>query len=313
MKKSLVIIAGPTAVGKTDISIEIAKRLNGEIVSADSMQIYKYLDIGSAKPTPEEMQEIKHYLIDEIDPRAEFSVSEYKELAKKYIKEVSLKGKLPIVAGGTGLYVNSLVYDMDFSNASSNKEIRDKLTKEYEEYGSEYLHNKLKEVDSKASQRIHPNNVQKVIRALEIFYTTGESIKDFSSDLVENEDYNYILIGLNRDREELYERVNKRVGIMIDNGLIEEVKNLVNMGLKVEDISMKGIGYKEIIGYLDGEYDLDRAVYLIKRNTRRYAKRQLTWFKRYKKMKWFNLDENINKEKIISNIIEFIEGNIEFI
>lgn len=313
MKKPLVIIAGPTAVGKTDISIEIAKRLNGEIVSADSMQIYKYLDIGSAKPTPEEMQEIKHYLIDEIDPRAEFSVSEYKELAKKYIKEVSLKGKLPIVAGGTGLYVNSLVYDMDFSNASSNKEIRDKLTKEYEEYGSEYLHNKLKGVDSKASQRIHPNNVQKVIRALEIFYTTGESIKDFSSDLVENEDYNYILIGLNRDREELYERVNKRVGIMIDNGLIEEVKNLVNMGLKAEDISMKGIGYKEIIGYLDGEYDLDRAIYLIKRNTRRYAKRQLTWFKRYKKMKWFNLDENINKEKIISNIIEFIEGNIEFI
>ncbi len=313
MKKPLVIIAGPTAVGKTDISIEIAKKLDGEIVSADSMQIYKYLDIGSAKPTQEEMQEIKHYLIDEIDPCAEFSVSEYKELAKKYIQEVSSKGKLPIVAGGTGLYVNSLVYDMDFSNASSNKEIRDKLTKEYEEYGSEYLHNKLKEVDNKASQRIHPNNVQKVIRALEIFYTTGETIKDFSSDLVENEDYNYILIGLNRDREELYDRVNKRVGIMIDNGLIEEVKNLVNMGLKAEDISMKGIGYKEIIGYLDGEYDLDRAIYLIKRNTRRYAKRQLTWFKRYKKMKWFNLDENIDKEKIISNIIEFIEGNIEFV
>lgn len=313
MKKSLVIIAGPTAVGKTDISIEIAKKLNGEIVSADSMQIYKYLDIGSAKPTHEEMQEIKHYLIDEIDPRDEFSVSEYKALAKKYIKEITSKNKLPIAAGGTGLYVNSLIYEMDFSNASSNKEIRDKLTKEYQEYGSEYLHNKLKEVDIKASQRIHPNNLQKVIRALEIFYTTGNSIKDFSSELVESQDYNYILIGLNRDREELYERVNKRVGIMIDDGLIEEVKSLVNMGLKAEDISMKGIGYKEIIGYLYGDYDLDRAVYLIKRNTRRYAKRQLTWFKRYKKMKWFNLDESADKEKNISNIIEFIEGKIEFL
>ncbi len=313
MKKPLVIIVGPTAVGKTDISIEIAKKLNGEIVSADSMQIYKYLNIGSAKPTHEEMQEIKHYLIDEIDPRDEFSVSEYKALAKKYIKEITSKNKLPIAAGGTGLYVNSLIYEMDFSNASSNKEIRDKLTKEYQEYGSEYLHNKLKEVDIKASQRIHPNNLQKVIRALEIFYTTGDSIKDFSSELVESQDYNYILIGLNRDREELYERVNKRVGIMIDDGLIEEVKSLVNMGLKAEDISMKGIGYKEIIGYLHGDYDLDRAVYLIKRNTRRYAKRQLTWFKRYKKMKWFNLDESADKEKNISNIIEFIEGKIEFL
>lgn len=313
MKKPLVIIAGPTAVGKTDISIEVAKRLNGEIVSADSMQIYKYLSIGSAKPTQEEMQEIKHHLIDEIDPRTEFSVSAYKELAKKYIQEIASKNKLPIVAGGTGLYVNSLIYDMDFSNTCSNNEIRDKLTREYEEYGNEYLHNKLKEVDIKASQRIHPNNVQKVIRALEIFYTSGETTKDFSNDLVENEDYNYLLIGLNRDREELYERVNMRVGIMIEEGLIEEVKNLMDMGLKTEDISMKGIGYKEVIGYLDGEYDLERAIYLIKRNTRRYAKRQLTWFKRYNKMKWFNLDKDTNKEKIISNIIEFIEGNIEFL
>lgn len=313
MKKPLVIIAGPTAVGKTEISIEVAKRLNGEVVSADSMQIYKYLDIGSAKPTKEETQGIPHYLIDEIDPRAEFSVSQYRDLAKKYIDKVISKGKIPIVAGGTGLYVNSLIYDMDFSSTRSDNSIRERLTSEYERYGIEYLHSKLKEVDKEAAERIHPNNVRRVIRALEVYYTTGESIKDFSKDLVENEDYDYILIGLNRDREELYERVNKRVDIMFNSGLIDEVKKLVEMGLKAEDISMKGIGYKEVIGYLDGEYDLERAVELVKRNTRRYAKRQLTWFKRYEKMKWFNLDKDTDKEKIINNIIQFVEGNIKFI
>lgn len=311
MKKSVVIIAGPTAVGKTDISIAIAKKLEGEIISADSMQIYKYLNIGSAKPTEEEMQEIPHYLIDEIDPRSEFSVSEYKNMAKGYIEKVISRNKLPIIAGGTGLYVNSLLYNMDFSNTSSDKEVREKLTNEYEKYGSEYLHNKLKDVDSEASERIHPNNVKRVIRALEIFYSTGETAKDFSKDLIENQDYNFILIGLNRDRQLLYERINMRVDIMFDQGLLGEVQNLVNMGLRVEDISMKGIGYKEVIGYLNDEYDLNYAKELIKKNTRRYAKRQLTWFKRYEKMEWFNLDNE--KEKNIFNIIEFIEGNIKFL
>lgn len=313
MKKPLVIIAGPTAVGKTDISIEVAKRLNGEVVSADSMQIYKYLDIGSAKPTDEEMEDIKHYLIDEIDPREEFSVVQYRDLAKKYIDEIISKNKLPIVAGGTGLYVNSLIYEMDFSSTVSDKGIREKLTKEYEKYGAEYLHDKLKEVDKESAERIHQNNVKRVIRALEIFYTTGESIKDFSKDLVESKDYDVILIGLNRDRKELYERINKRVDIMFNSGLLDEVKKLVEIGLASDDISMKGIGYKEVIGYLNNEYDLDRAIELVKRNTRRYAKRQLTWFKRYKNIKWFNLDKKTNKEKIICNIIEFVEGNIKFL
>lgn len=313
MKKPLVIIAGPTAVGKTEISIEVAKRLDGEIVSADSMQIYKYLDIGSAKPTKEETQEIPHYLIDEIDPRTEFSVSQYRDLAKKYIDKIISKKKIPIVAGGTGLYVNSLIYDMDFSSTRSDNSIRERLTSEYERYGIEYLHSKLKEVDRETAERIHPNNVRRVIRALEVYYTTGESIKNFSKDLEESKDYEYILIGLNRDREALYERVNKRVDIMFNDGLLDEVKNLVEMGLKVEDISMKGIGYKEVIGYLNGEYDLERAIELIKRNTRRYAKRQLTWFKRYKKMKWFDINKDTDKEKIINNIIQFVEGNIKFI
>jgi tRNA dimethylallyltransferase len=269
------------------------------------------LNIGSAKPTKEEMEGIPHYLIDEIDPRTDFSVSEYRNLAKNYIDKILLKKKLPIVAGGTGLYVNSLIYDMDFSNTKSDKAIRQRLTREYELYGGEYLHDKLKEVDRRAAERIHSNNVKRVIRALEVFYTTGESIKDFSKDLVQSKDYDYILIGLNRDRHELYERINKRVDIMFDNGLLAEVKNLVEMGLTIQDISMKGIGYKEIIGYLNGEYDLSRAIELVKRNTRRYAKRQLTWFKRYQNMKWFNLNED--KEKIINNIIGFIEGNIKFL
>lgn len=313
MKRPLVIIAGPTAVGKTDISIEVAKRLNGEVVSADSMQIYKYLDIGSAKPTDEEMEDIKHYLIDEIDPREEFSVAQYRDLAKKYIDKIISENKLPIVAGGTGLYVNSLVYEMDFSSTVSDKDIREKLTREYEKYGADYLHEKLKEVDKEAAERIHQNNVKRVIRALEIFYTTGESIKDFSRDLVESKDYDVILIGLNRDRQKLYQRINKRVDIMFNSGLLDEVKKLVKMGLTSDDISMKGIGYKEIIGYFDGEYDLDRAIELVKRNTRRYAKRQLTWFKRYKNIKWFYLDEYTDKKKIIDNIIQFVEGNIKFL
>lgn len=308
MKNTLIIIVGPTAVGKTDISIEIAKILKGEIISADSMQIYKYLDIGSAKPTKEEMKDIPHYLIDEIDPRTKFSVSNYKEMAKKYIEDIIERKKVPIVAGGTGLYINSLIYKMDFSNTSSDPKLRKSLEKDLKEYGNSYLYNKLKEVDQEAASRIHPNNAKRVIRALEIYYNTGNKVKDFSSDIEKNNEYNYILIGLNRNRKELYERINKRVDIMFDNGLINEVKELVNLGLDENDTSMKGIGYKEVIGYLKGEYDLETTKELIKRNTRRYAKRQLTWFRRYDNLRWFTIDHNNDINKIVNNIINFIKG-----
>ncbi|RKD27717.1 tRNA dimethylallyltransferase [Caminicella sporogenes DSM 14501] len=313
MKKPLIIIVGPTAVGKTKISIEVAEKINGEIISADSMQIYKYLNIGSAKPSKEELSRVKHYLVDEIDPKTKFSVSEYKQMAQKYIDKILSKNKLPVVTGGTGLYVNSLIYDMDFSNTSANPKLRKELEELQKNYGKKYLHRKLEEVDSNAAKRIHPNNVKRVIRALEVFYTTGKNLKDFSRDLKKTNKYEYVLIGLNRDRKKLYERINKRVDIMFDMGLVDEVANLLSMGLTEDDISMKGIGYKEVIGYINGEYSLEVAKELVKRNTRRYAKRQLTWFRRYDDIKWYNIIEKSDENKLVSDIIDFVEGKIKFI
>lgn len=311
--KDVVIIVGPTAVGKTDISIKVAKELNGEIVSADSMQIYKHFNIGSAKPTIEEMDNIPHYLIDEIDPTEGFSVAQYRDKAFDYIRRIVHKDKLPIVVGGTGLYVNSLIYEMDFGNTSADKRFREKLEDDAKNKGKEYLYNKLKELDEEAANRIHPNNIKRVIRAIELASKGNSSIKDFSKDLKRNEDYNYILIGLNRDRKELYQRINLRVDLMFQAGLVDEVRNLIKLGLSEEDISMKGIGYKEILKYLKGEYDIEEAKRLVKRNTRRYAKRQITWFKRYDEIEWFNLSNKNENDKIFDNIIRFIEGKLSFI
>lgn len=314
MKKiPIIIIAGPTAVGKTDLSIEIAKHLNSDIISADSMQIYKYMDIGTAKITKEEMQGIKHYLIDEVYPDFEFSVAEFQERAKLYINEINNKGKIPIIAGGTGLYINSLIYNMDFTETKSNNEIREKLQKEADEHGIEYIYEKLKQLDQKSANRIHPNNVKRVIRALEVCLEGKDKIGDFSNDLKLNENYHPIFIVLNRNREELYERINKRVDIMINNGLLDEVKKLFDMGYNEDMISMKAIGYKEIIKYLKGEYTLEEAIDIIKRDSRRYAKRQLTWFKRYDMTKWFDLDDYNDFEEIKIAILDYIEGNLKFI
>ncbi|MBF8984499.1 tRNA (adenosine(37)-N6)-dimethylallyltransferase MiaA [Lutibacter sp. B2] len=313
MKKPLIIIVGPTAVGKTDTSIEIAKELNCEIISADSMQVYKGMDIGSAKPTIEEQQGIPHYLMDEIDPRENFSVVEFRNEAKKQIDLIVEKNKLPMIVGGTGLYVNSIIYDIDFSETSSNTELRQKLEDEANEFGNEYLHNKLAEVDANAAERIHPNNVKRVIRALEVFYESGEKIKDFKTNLIPTEEYNYVLIGLTRDRQELYNRINLRVEKLIENGLIEEVKRLMDLGLDEDDISMKGLGYKEIIKYLKGNYDLEEAINILKRDTRRYAKRQITWFKRYEDIRWFDLGEYKEKNDLKTDIIKYIEGKLNLV
>lgn len=306
-KIPLIILTGPTAVGKTALSIELAKDLNAEIISADSMQIYEYMDIGSAKVTKEEMNGIPHHMIDEVAPDFPFSVSEFQQRAKNYIKEISNKGKNVLVTGGTGLYLNSLIYNMDFAKSDSNSKIREELENELKEKGIDYMHEKLKSLDSDAASRIHKNNTKRVIRALEVCLD-GKKMQDFSTDLKYNEEYLPIIIVLNRDREILYNRINKRVDIMMESGLVEEVKRLLNMGYDKGLISMQGIGYKEIIKYLDGEYTLDEAVEIIKRDSRRYAKRQITWFKRYKESKWFDLDKYENIEILKEDILKYIEN-----
>lgn len=308
--RKIIIIAGPTAVGKTKYSIEIANSFNGEIVSADSMQIYKYMDIGSAKPTREELGQAKHYLVDEIDPRDDFSVAEYQVLAKRYIEQIFGNGKTPVVSGGTGLYINSLLYDMDFSVMPKQADFRKQLEREAELHGVLHVHDRLKALDPAAADRIHPNNLKKVIRAIEVFETTGERIREFHESFVPTGDYGCILIGLNRDREELYRRIDERVDQLMNAGLVEEIEGLLDKGLTENSISMKGIGYKEIIAYLHGEYDQAEAVRLVKQNTRHYAKRQLTWLKRYQDMLWFNLSEYRSEAEALSDIFEAIRSRL---
>ena len=304
----IIIVCGPTAVGKTKYAIEIAKAFNGEIISADSMQLYKYMNIGSAKPAPEELAQVKHYLVDEIDPKELFSVAEYQKRAKLAIKTVFFKGKTPVISGGTGLYVNSLIYDMDFSIQPLSTEYRRELEKLVSEKGNEFVHGLLAEKDREASERIHPNSVRRVIRALEMIHL-GDKVKPFEESFVKTKDYSYVIIGLSRDREEMYERINERVEILLRKGLVEEIRSLLDMGLTESDISMKGIGYKEIIGYIMGNYDLDFAVDLVKKNTRHYAKRQMTWFRRYEDINWFNLSEYENDEQAIEEIKRWLLKN----
>lgn len=306
MTTPLIILTGPTAVGKTDLSIQLAKGVDAEIVSADSMQIYKYMDIGSAKVTEEEMQGVKHYLVDEIEPDMPFSVSEYKRMAEEYIDEISSRGKNVIVTGGTGLYLNSLIYDMDFGKSDANQELREELNKELEENGPAYMYEKLVSLDKEAAERIHPNNTKRVIRAIEVAMS-GEKMNDFSKDLRYNKKYRPIIIVLNRDRQALYDRINLRVDIMLKNGLIEEVKGLLEKGYTKDMISMQGIGYKEIIKYFDGEYTLDEAIEIIKRDSRRYAKRQLTWFRRYEDAKWFEIDKFDSAEELKDAVVSYVK------
>ena len=308
MKKiPLIILTGPTAVGKTALSIELAKDLNAEIISADSMQIYEYMDVGSAKVTKEEMDGVIHHLIDEVKPDYAFSVSEFQKRANKYIKDIDDRGKKVLVTGGTGLYLNSLIYDMDFAKSNSNSKLREELELELKENGIDYMHEKLRALDEDAANRIHKNNTKRVIRALEVCLD-GKKMQDFSTELKYNENYQPIIIVLNRDREVLYERINKRVDLMMENNLIDEVKHLLDIGYDKNLISMQGLGYKEIVKYLEGEYSLDEAIEIIKRDSRRYAKRQITWFKRYKESKWFDLDKYDNSEILKEDILNYIEN-----
>ena len=307
MSKKIVIIGGPTASGKTRLSIELAKALDGEIISCDSMQLYKFMDIGSAKPNKEELSQVPHHLIGCVDPREDFSVAKYKALADEAIDKVMEKGKLPILVGGTGLYINSFVYHMDFSlkPVGESSQIRKEMYELAEASGREAVYNILEELDPNRAKAIHPNNLQKVVRAIEVA-KLGGTIGDFSKDLKKSCQYDSSLIIVNRNRQQLYDRINQRVDLMMEDGLVEEVKGLLDLGLTEEHISMKAIGYKEIIAYLKGQCSLNDAVDKVKQNSRHLAKRQITWFKKYEDALWVNLTD-LSEADAITAAEKFIE------
>lgn len=305
--KKLFILGGPTAVGKTSISVKLAKELRGEIISADSMQIYKYMDVGSAKISKEEMEGIPHHLVDIVSPEEEFSVIDFKERASAAIEDISLRGCLPMVVGGTGFYINSLIFNYSYTSAEKDEDYRKYLENLAAREGNTYVHEMLKNIDSESYERLYPNDLKRVIRALEVYKLTGQTISEYTAcDDIYNIPYDINYFVLTMDREKLYDKINKRVDIMLENGLIEEVIKLKEMGYNANMQSMKGIGYKEILYYLEGEISLERAVELIKQGSRNYAKRQLTWFKKDSRVKWVNKDEFKNEEEIIN----YIKSNI---
>lgn len=309
MKKPLIILTGPTAVGKTKLSIALAKVVNGEIISADSMQVYQYMDIGSAKIKKEEMQGVPHYLIDVLKPEEEFHVVRFQEMAKQAMEEIYAKGKIPILTGGTGFYIQAVVKDIDFSENTEKSEIRSRLEKLAKEHGSEYLHQKLLEVDPDSAKKIHANNVKRVIRALEYYELTGEKISLHNErEAAKESPYCYTYFVLNDLREKLYQRIDARVDEMLKEGLIQEVEKLSKMGYTRNLVSMQGLGYKEILAYLEGECSLEEAIYILKRDTRHFAKRQITWFKREPDVIWVNKPEfGYEDEKILDYMLENCE------
>lgn len=312
-KKPLIILTGPTAVGKTKASIGLAKAIGGEIISADSMQVYRQMDIGSAKITREEMDGIPHYLIDVLDPEEEFHVVRFQQMAKAAMVEIYSRGKIPVVVGGTGFYIQALLYDIDFTENEGNAAYRRQLETAAKEKGAAYLHAQLAAVDPKAAQEIHANNVKRVIRALEFYEQTGERISEHNERERQKESpYQFCYFVLNDKRECLYDRIDKRVDQMIQNGLVEEVRRLKERGCTKQMVSMQGLGYKEIFAYLEGDCSLSEAVYIIKRDTRHFAKRQLTWFKRERDVIWIQKDAfAYDDEKILQNLLEVIRERMK--
>ena len=307
IKQPIIVLTGPTAVGKTSLSIKLAKEINGSIISADSMQVYKYMNIGSAKITKEEMSGIKHYLIDILDPKEEFNIFLFKKLAKDAMEEIYSEGKIPIVAGGTGFYIQSLIYDIDFTEDEDNSEIRDKYEQILKEKGKDYLYELLKKVDIKSAESIHMNNTKRVIRALEYYEINKSPISKHNEvESAKESPYNFEYFVLTKNREALYRDIDRRVDIMINNGLIDEVIKLKGMGLNRNYISMQGIGYKEVLDYLDGKTSLEDAIYIIKRDTRHFAKRQLTWFRREKKVTFIDKDVYKDEESILEYMKELL-------
>jgi len=312
-KKPLIILTGPTAVGKTNLSIKLAKLVGGEIISADSMQVYKGMDIGSAKITKEEMDGVPHHLIDILEPWDEFNVVVFQKKCKEAIAGIYERGHIPVLTGGTGFYIQAVLKDIDFTENDDNSEYRAQLEELGKEKGAEYLHNMLKEIDPASAEAIHANNMKRVIRALEFYHFTGKKISEHNEQEAEKEPaYNFCYFVLNDDRDKLYERIEQRVDIMLKNRLEDEVYRLLEKGCTREMVSMQGLGYKEMIDYLEGKITLEEAVYIIKRDTRHFAKRQITWFKREKDVIWLNKPEfEYDDEKILQFMKDkLLERNI---
>ena len=299
-KIPLIVVAGPTASGKTGFAIDIANYVGGEIVSADSMQIYKYMNIGSAKPTQKERAKAVHHMIDFLEPDAEFSVADYTEMAHKVIADIYERKKIPIMAGGTGLYINSVVNDVTFGDMDTDYELRESLRKTAEEKGSEYLLHMLSEFDEVSAKRLHPNNLRRIIRAIEFYKITGKPISEHQEETKKTQSrYNPLMLCVNWDREELYDRINRRVDMMMDEGLLDEVKRLMDMGYTKDLNSMQGIGYKEVMDYFDGKASLEETVEIIKQRSRRYAKRQLTWFRRDERIHYVSSENPFEEAKLL--------------
>ncbi|MCR5154601.1 MAG: tRNA (adenosine(37)-N6)-dimethylallyltransferase MiaA [Lachnospiraceae bacterium] len=309
----LIILAGPTAVGKTKLSIELAKSLNGEIISADSMQVYKGMDIGTAKITKDEMQGIPHHLIDICSPLEDFNVVLFKKLAKEKVKEIQSRGHVPILTGGTGFYIQALLYDIDFTENDDDHTYREELQSYAEKNGALALHDMLCKVDKEAAEKIHPNNVKRVIRALEFYKKSSMKISEHNKEQSMNESpYNFVYIVLTDERSLLYKRIEERIDEMLNAGLVDEVKGLMDNGLSRGLVSMQGLGYKEIAAYLEGEMSLSEATELLKKETRHFAKRQLTWFRREKELYMVNKsDFDHDEKKIFLHVMNIIKNNLD--
>lgn len=306
--EKLIVIVGPTAVGKTQLSIEAAKVLHGEVINGDALQVYKELTIGTAKVTPEEQEGIPHHLIDFLSPNESYSVATFQKDARKLIHQINHKGKIPLLVGGTGLYVNAVIRDYQFTKEPSNLEIRERLEQELEDYGHDYLHNKLQTIDPESAKTIHPHNSRRVIRALEIYELTGNRKSDMSNLQQIQDLYDVVLIGLTMDRDILYQRINQRVDKMIEKGLVQEARRLYDRGIRNTQ-AVQAIGYKELYYYFNGECTLEEAIELLKRNSRRFAKRQFTWFKNKMDINWFDMTHADFSLKA-NEIIEFIAGKL---
>ncbi|WP_226578978.1 tRNA (adenosine(37)-N6)-dimethylallyltransferase MiaA [Halobacillus litoralis] len=309
MKPVVISVVGPTAVGKSELGIRIAERFGGEVISGDSMQIYRTMDIGTAKVTNEEMRGIPHHMIDVKEPEENFSVAEFQECVQQLIKDVHTRNKLPIIVGGTGLYIQATLYDFNFSEEKKDTEVILRLEEEASQKGNAYMHERLRAVDPLQAERIHPNNLRRVLRALEHFETTGQKMSDKQEEQAAESPFNPILIGLEMDRDLLYERINKRVDRMVEQGLVQEVKDLYDQGLS-DAQSMKAIGYKELIPYFQGTCELSEAVELLKRNSRRYAKRQYTYFKNKLNVDWYSITPTDYEEKF-ETILDDLAGKLD--